>query len=395
MIGRLEEAMGDGRLRFQAAPLVITSNGSRIFFGNQARVWTVGELTSRAVIESSDAGRVVGLTEEGAVALTAPSDRELLVIEVATGRQIGRLLNSREFSCLALAHDGCVVATGDYEHDIKLWDLTRVESQLPEWQRRGSVSSVAICDDPTLAVLTIDDTHELWNTVTGAPLEDQAIVASRRIVRRSMPLLDPRIKQEVRARIKQSLRVRANEITNSLEIPLRVMAFSLSAGRAVSAPGYRTKSADVEEPPYDHPEVDRGYSLQLWDLENTRHPRSLRGHTMSVTCADITDNGKRALSGSRGRVLRLWDLDAGVCLQVLRGHRGIVLACAISDDARLALSGSEDMTVRLWDLTQGKLLFTFASSSMVTACDIARDCSVAIAAEVSGRVHTFSIDGLA
>lgn len=52
------------------------------------------------------------------------------------------------------------------------------------------------------------------------------------------------------------------------------------------------------------------------------------------------------------------------------------------------------MTVRLWDLVRGKLLFTFAASSAVTACDIARDGSVAIAAEVSGRVHLFSVDGL-
>ncbi len=59
-----------------------------------------------------------------------------------------------------------------------------------------------------------------------------------------------------------------------------------------------------------------------------------------------------------------------------------------------AVSGSEDMTLRLWDLAQGKLLFTFAASSAVTACDIARDGSVAIAAEVSGRVHTFVVGGL-
>jgi WD40 repeat protein len=79
-------------------------------------------------------------------------------------------------------------------------------------------------------------------------------------------------------------------------------------------------------------------------------------------------------------------------LHVLRGHCGIVFDCAITDDARFAISGSEDMTVRLWDLKDGKLLFTFAASSAVTACDIARNGSVAMAAEISGRVHTFSVE---
>jgi hypothetical protein len=49
------------------------------------------------------------------------------------------------------------------------------------------------------------------------------------------------------------------------------------------------------------------------------------------------------------------------------------------------------MTVRLWDLVAGKLLFTVATSSAVTACDIARDGSAVIAGESSGRVHTFFV----
>jgi hypothetical protein len=42
----------------------------------------------------------------------------------------------------------------------------------------------------------------------------------------------------------------------------------------------------------------------------------------------------------------------------------------------------------------GKLLFSFAASSAITARDIARDGSVAVAAEVSGRGHGFSVEGL-
>jgi WD40 repeat protein len=151
------------------------------------------------------------------------------------------------------------------------------------------------------------------------------------------------------------------------------------------------KDADAEEDPYAGGES--GWPLEVWDLNAIRKPRLLWGHTSWIMCADVTSDGRHALTGSWGRLLRLWDLDTGECLQILRGHRGIVFDCAITDDARLAISGSEDMTVRLWDLEQGKLLFTFAVSSAVTACDIARDGSVAMAGEASGRVHTFVVDG--
>jgi WD40 repeat protein len=392
LIGRLAETLGGGGPHFQAPLLVVTPEASRVFFGHPARVWTVGKSATEMMWQGSDLGFIAELTDDGQVALTAPDDRELVAIETSTGQRIGRIRNSREFSCLALARDGRSVATGDYEHDVKLWDLTRLETQPPPWERRGRVRSVAICDDQRLAFVAAENAQELWDTATGGAIEETGKHATAPALRRGRPLGDPRPGQEVRAKLERALAKKRGGVTSPGTVPVGVLAFSRAAGRAVSAPGYLEKYSDREESPYDPAGAD--YPLKLWDLKNTRKPRFLRGHTMPVTCADMTGDGTRALSGSWGRILRLWDLDTGACLKILRGHRGMVLACALSEDAGLAVSGSEDMTVRLWDLVQGKLLFTFAASSAVTACDIARDGSVAIAAEVSGRVHVFSVDGL-
>jgi WD40 repeat protein len=133
--------------------------------------------------------------------------------------------------------------------------------------------------------------------------------------------------------------------------------------------------------------------LALWNFASDQDPLLLWGHMSPITCGDMTSDGTLAVTGSRGRLLRVWDLESRSCRHVLRGHRGIVFDCALTDDGRLAISGSEDMTVRLWDLERGVLLFTLAVSSAVRACDIARDGSVAMAAETSGRTHTFAIGG--
>jgi WD40 repeat protein len=392
LIGRLEETLGTGGPHFQPPLLVVTPDGSRVFFGHPARVWTIGASAAAMMLQGSDLGFLVDLTDDGKVALTAPDERELLAIETATGQRIGRIRNSREFSCLTLARDGRSVATGDYEHDVKLWDLTRLEIQPPSWERRGRVRSVAICDDRRVAFVAAENAQELWDTATGEAIGETGKHATARALRRGRPLGDPRPGQEVRAKLEKALGAKKGEMAYPGTVPVGVLAFSRAAGRAVSAPGYLGKYSDMQEAPYDPAGAD--YPLTLWDLKNTRKPRLLGGHTMPVTCADMTGDGTRALSGSWGRLLRLWDLDTGACLKILRGHRGMVLACALAEDADLAVSGSEDMTVRLWDLVQGKLLFTFAASSAVTACDIARDGSVAIAAEVSGRVHVFSVDRL-
>jgi WD40 repeat protein len=391
LIARIEEKTGSGGFHFQGPPLVIAANGAKVFFGNPPRMWTVGGDVVR-LMDSGGTTNVVGFSNDGAVMLIAPDDKELAAIETATGKQIGRIRNSREFSCLAVTKDGRVAATGDYEHDIKLWDLTHASQQPPDWQQRGPVWSLAVCDGSQLAVVAPQKGHELWDTRTGAPFRQQIDVAANRVVRRNQSLLDTQIAQELRARLKKALGVKNDDMIHGYEEPLGILVFSLAANRAVSATSSLAKESDMEEGPYTS--GDHGSPLELWDLKDTRKPRLLWGHMSSITCADITQDGTRALSGSNGRLLRLWDLDTGACLRILRGHRGSVFSCALTDDARLAISGSEDMTVRLWDMNQGKLLFTFAASSAVTACDIARDGSVAMAAEISGRVHTFFVEGL-
>jgi WD40 repeat protein len=397
LIGRLEDTVGHGGFHFDQTLLVIEPDGSRVFFGDPARVWTVGEPAAEVLI-GEDRVPVWDVTDEGAIALTAPEDNELVPIEVETGRRLGRIFNAREFSCVALSRNGRLVATGDFEHDVKLWDVMNAEQTPPAWQCRGSVESVAICDDPIHALVSTDGGQEVWETASGTPLQEQWDHASDCLSRRNIPLCDSDIGDQVRERLEQALEI-TNDETEPWDLPFieRVgpMAFSLPASRAVSATRVGgLKAPDMEEPPYNPTGEAGDYLLYLWDLEDSLEFQLLRGHTMRINCVDMTADGTRAITGSEGRVLRLWDLDTGTCLQTLRGHRGSVYDCALSEDARWAVSGSEDMTLRLWDLTQGTLLFTFAASSAVTACDIARDGSVAMAGEISGRVHTFSVEAL-
>ena len=390
LLGRLEAELGDGVFPWQPPPLAIAPDGSKVFFGDSGRTWSIDDGITEAPPEAVLGGRVVGLGDDGAVALVVSSEREFTAIERVTGRQLGWFRSTREVACLALARDGRAAVTGDYEHDVKLWDLTRPAGRSPQWQLRGPVWRVAIGDDPELALVASERGREVWSMTTDAPVAAQAAPADDRFVRRGASLLDLGPEERVRAQLEAEFGSRGGGTPDSAgEDPVGALAFSLGAHRAVSAVGYRAKFADAEEPATA--EFAHDYPLRLWDLGTHSAPRLLRGHTMPVGCIDVTTDGRRAISGSYGRLLRLWDLDEGVCLRILRGHRGIVGSCAISDDARLAVSGSEDMTVRLWDLERGELLFTFAASSAVISCDIARDGSVAIAGEASGRVHVFAV----
>jgi WD40 repeat protein len=361
-----------------------------VFFGSDARAWKVGETTTRPLLAEEGIGLAVAITEDAAIVLTAPDDQQLTAVATVTASTLGRVHNPREFSRAALSHDGRVVVTADYEHDVKLWDLTQPEPATVAWRQRGAVRGVAVSDEPDLALVVSEHALEMWDTAIAEPLAEPYETAVARAERRGQSLLDASIERQIRERLTEALGGQAEEPHRGLGRPLGTLAFSHDAGRAVSAPGPGGKFSDMEEVPYEADERFE-YPARLWDLADIGDPRSLHGHTSAIMCADMTRDGTHALTGSWGRTLRLWDLDDAASLHELRGHRGIVLDCALSDDARLAVSGSEDMTVRLWDLAEGTLLFTFATSSAVNACDIARDGSVVVAGEAGGRVHILEV----
>jgi WD40 repeat protein len=92
-------------------------------------------------------------------------------------------------------------------------------------------------------------------------------------------------------------------------------------------------------------------TLRVWDLKSDTS-RELTGHIDKIMAVAISTDGQRAISGSYDHTLRVWDLESGTSRE-LSGHTHYVMAVAISADSRQAVSGSYDHTLRVWDLESG------------------------------------------
>lgn len=378
-----------GAVPFQAPLFTATTDGASLFFGEGPLVWCPGKDSGRRAMKIADIERVVALSADAAFALTAPEGHVLELVELSTGAKRARLHNTREISCLAMAADGSVVATGDFEHDVKLWDLapgqSRPDTRVPEWS-----GPVAISDMANLAVLLTPQGPKYFDMTSGCEVQPGSDLDPDCLERRGKNSLDEATVHAAQERLEELIGHPGDGPISSFVPKLRVLATSAENDLCIASLYMNAKFADVEEPQVPFGDGE-GYPLELWDLKRGVRLSGLAGHTMPVSCGDMTADAQLALTGSVGRLLRLWDLDARKCLHVLRGHRGEVFDIALTDDARLGISGSEDMTVRLWDLDRGELLFTFAASSAVRCCDISRDGRCAIAVESSGRVHFFSV----
>jgi WD40 repeat protein len=94
----------------------------------------------------------------------------------------------------------------------------------------------------------------------------------------------------------------------------------------------------------------------LWDLNNGKALKTLKGHNNSIFDVYITPNGKRAISMSEDHSCILWDLNTGEALRILKGHNSAVSALSLSPDGKWAVSGSRDNTCILWDLNTGEAI---------------------------------------
>ena len=73
----------------------------------------------------------------------------------------------------------------------------------------------------------------------------------------------------------------------------------------------------------------------------------------AVQSLSLSHDGRRALISFLDDTPILWDFDQERAVKSLRGHSQVVLGLSLHDDDRLAISGDRDGRVSLWDVSQG------------------------------------------
>ncbi|KAI9272874.1 WD40-repeat-containing domain protein [Phascolomyces articulosus] len=97
--------------------------------------------------------------------------------------------------------------------------------------------------------------------------------------------------------------------------------------------------------------------VMVWNLETGQLIHSLSGHSSTVRCLRIDNEGKKAVTGSRDATVRIWDIENGVSHHVCTGHQASVRCMDIHDN--LVATGSYDATAKLFDIQTGECRFTY------------------------------------
>ncbi len=284
---------------------------------------------------------------------------------------------------LAVSRRGDLVATGGYDHDVRIWDATTGRTLRVLRGHTQEVDAVAFSPSGALlASASFDGGVHVWD------------VASGRIVR----ILHP---------IAWSIAVAfANDSTlvvGDQAKQVTVHALRSSTITRTIAPGFEIYSLAA---------APDGQSIVVaprhWYDLGTGALQQLRGHTGRVYSIAFSADGKRLATASWNGTAIIFDAATRVAVATLSAPRTVrvqgatgptqqqvrdpLTSVAFSPDAKLAVTGGADTRVRVWNADTGAQLQELKGHTMSVTGVAFLDATHVISCSLDGTVRVWQIE---
>jgi len=257
-----------------------------------------------------------------------------------TGADLSKSVFAKQLTsilCLAFSDNGKLLATGDVNGEIHLWQVDNGQVVLKCKGHAGWVHSISFSPDgKMLCSGSSDHTVKLWDMFDGSCLKtltghDQRV--------RSVAF-SPDGKFIASGSSDATIRLWDTNTGDCLQVLQGHENFIWSV--AFSPDGRLIASGSEDK------------SVKLWDVNRGECLHTLLEHSRWVRCVAFSPDGKLLASGSGDRTLKIWETNTGKCWRTFTGHSQRLRSVAFSPDGNLVASGSGDHTVRLWSITDGK-----------------------------------------
>mgnify|MGYP005840425829 CR=1 FL=1 len=297
---------------------------------------------------------------------------------------------------VAFSPDGKLLATGDVNHEIHVWQVADGKQLLTFKIDEGWVWSVAFSPNGRILASSANQTVNLWDVQTGQCLKTLQGYTDRVFSLSFSP--DGRLlatgSEDHLVRVWD---VRTGELLRILSghtDEVRSVAFApQSYGRGIQKnlstqnPKFKIQNlkSKTQNPKLEYLLASGSYdrTVRLWDVNAGECLKILEEHSDQVWSVAFSPDGRVLASGSSDRIIKLWDVSSGQRLKSLLGHSGQIRTVAFSPDGQTLASGSDDQSVRLWNYRTGEVLrvLTEHSSWISSVAFSPDDCLLASASE--------------
>jgi WD40 repeat protein len=285
--------------------------------------------------------RCLAISADGELVASGDEQGSLLIWNARNREQLGRLAgHTASVDCVSISLDRKWAASGDDDGAIRIWDIEKFSETAHSAAHRGAVTSVLVYPAQShLLSSGRDGRIVLWQLTENPPGKDCKPIKECSVGSAEVTCL---------AMTPDGVGFLSGDTTGTLTLwqlatMREVCRFNAHRGAvrgvSISPLGGRALSCG-----------DDGV-VRLWDLEHQRLAATGKTHDETRQWAVAFSPGAtRALSTDAHGIVRLWSPDQEQVIESYSGHSAAATCAVFFPNGTVGLTGSLDHSIRLWQL---------------------------------------------
>ena len=275
---------------------------------------------------------------------------------------------------VAISPDSKIIASGNSEQNIELWDLQTSKKLQTLKGNTGRVYDIYFSPDGKRKVSASDDRKVIiWDLKTGKVLNNLEGHQERVYT----AIFSPDGKAIASASADRTIRL-----------------WNAETGKSINTFQEKSWVYDISFTP-DGKVLTSGSkdgAIRLWNVETGKVIKTLVESGSAVRSIIYSNDGKIIASAMEDNTVRLWDATTGQLKDVLTGHTGEVHTLAFSNNDRLLASGSADKTIRIWNLKDKRSPQVLSDHERgVSSVNFSSDQKLLISGSLDGKVKLWKL----